>query len=164
MPPNREMEVVIPEANIRLPNIQHHFSTIVCLEGVATEEYYELSPKFHGRYRSSDLFRALWYTWTRVIRTAEKAVKLRTKRVLLRAKVTIRSFNYFAVVYIQDEGGQTRSMRHVSLVTVSEKDLDRLLKEECIRPFSAERATGHPLERVRAVVHCLTPVAAQIAA
>lgn len=157
------MRIDVPEANIRLPNISHHFSTIVFREGAGEKKYYELSPLFHGRYRSSDLFRIHWYTWTRVTSTAEKAVKLRTERVLRRANVQVRSFDYMAVVHTLDKKGQVRKMRHVSSVTVSEVDFELLLGKNHILPVPVAESEEYRMEKLRAVVQGLTPLASRVA-
>ena len=154
-----------PEASVRLPSLPHYFSTLVFRDGAREKEYYELSARYHGVYRSSERFKLQWQRVTRILYTAEEAVQKRTRAVLWRSRIRPASSpRYMAVVHFVDSLWQVRAMRHVTSVTITDSDFDFLLAEKFVRRVPIRQPYENRQELHRAVIFGLAPLAARVAA
>jgi hypothetical protein len=150
----------------KLPNIPHHFSTLILREHDGVDQYYELKAKYHGTYASSTQFKVGWQYYTRVLNDAEAAIRLRTVKVLKRSDVSVLQFKYMATVKFYDpgtKGQEVRAMRHISRVVLSDFGFITLYDNGMLRLLHEGESGSTSQEKVRAMIYGLSPFQARIA-
>lgn len=143
----------------KLPAGNHHFSILVFDQVDEEAQYYELKPKYFGRYPASTIFKRLWNYFIRPTMSVSAAVTWRATKMLLRSRIKPSEVKYMTTVVMPAITSRPARYRHVAGVKLSDEDFQILKRAGMLRELYRGDASDNAA--MRDSMFGLLPIAAR---